>query len=63
MKEVKDMTLKEVLDQNPDLPIEHRRMARKDKLDHGKPRCTCGFRIRGKHHMEGEHHQRKKNRG
>jgi hypothetical protein len=62
MKEVKDMTLKEILDTNPDLPIEHRRMARKVKLDSGKVRCTCGFKIRRnlKSHIEGDHHNRRK---
>jgi hypothetical protein len=49
--------LSDALDDNPDLPIEHRRIRRKDKLDHGKKRCTkCRFRIRGPNHEMGQHH-------
>lgn len=41
-----------------ELPIEHRRKRRKVKYAHGKMHCLeCGFRIRGLHHAEGEHHK------
>lgn len=69
MKDISEMTVHEVLtlavladmlDARPDLPIEHRRMPRKVKYTKGKKRCTCGFRIRGPNHNEGDHHQRRK---
>lgn len=41
-----------------ELPVEHRRKRRKQKFTHGKMHCLkCGFRIRGLHHAEGEHHR------
>lgn len=41
-----------------ELPVEHRRKRREVKRVHGKMHCLeCGFRIRGLHHAEGEHHR------
>lgn len=43
-------------------PVEAEKRAKKEKLRRRaqslsfRPRCSCGFKIRGKNHSEGAHH-------
>lgn len=58
------LELARILDDNLDIMLEARRLPRKVKLDGGKQRCSkCGFRIRGRYHAEGPHHNSGMRRG